>query len=553
MNKEVKYIIYFLIGIISYYLLFNDNKLVEGFDVDDRVEILNTYDVSRILYNPNPIRLDSKHSIIKGTLGTIVARDTEIGGPSRTSAIHIQHSEFYYISNLPSVFSPLGDECGENTERAQGPISGDMFADKDCLCPIAQGCFIIKLDDPVPDDNHPTNFYYAQVNADNIKKVVDDSTVTCTTPATGRGYDTEGVTGGVLEAGSSWVDPSGIVCSAGYSGAVTYTPCTTAGDYTLAGCAANTCENTDGSSTAATCGTGYAEKSGTTVCTTCAHDGAECCTACTTQGDDDGCTSESATVCATKSGFTDKLACLTAAAGYTLKEGVAIDNTLICETPTNPVMLVGYDLSHVTVPGNMNAVHWVSPVNIKCAEGYVGEPTASSCIDKNNLKYTLSGCILPSTNPNDQLCNSFDCSQETTNKSNMPPGTTCLTTECTPSECCKASDTQVMCDKYTSCPTGTALKSDAATIEGATAGECCDTILPTSSTCAGFTNCSGTLSELKEYASGISCSGTVCNLEECCEEDDTVMIVGILIFCCCCCIITIIVLWLSFKESKKEE
>jgi hypothetical protein len=30
MNKEIKYIIYFLIGIISYYLLFKDNRLVEG-------------------------------------------------------------------------------------------------------------------------------------------------------------------------------------------------------------------------------------------------------------------------------------------------------------------------------------------------------------------------------------------------------------------------------------------------------------------------------------------------------------------------------------------
>ena len=44
MNKEIKYIIYFLIGIISYYLLFKDNRLVE----DKLIEGHEEYEESKI-------------------------------------------------------------------------------------------------------------------------------------------------------------------------------------------------------------------------------------------------------------------------------------------------------------------------------------------------------------------------------------------------------------------------------------------------------------------------------------------------------------------------
>ena len=180
-------------------------------------------------------------------------------------------------------------------------------------------------------------------------------------------------------------------------------------------------------------------------------------------------------------------------------------------------------LEPVTGPGDQTYNWTMTPCATECGLSKTTQSRIFTC--KNSVGAVVDAALCTDVKPNEtQVCEA--------------------TTAC-------ELDDKVYCDKYTLCPTGT-LKAAAATIEGATNDSCCDAA-PASLTCATFTNCSGTLSELKEYASGISCSGTECTKEECCEEDDTVMIVGILIFCCCCCIITIIVLWLSFKESKKAE
>jgi hypothetical protein len=221
---------------------------------------------------------------------------------------------------------------------------------------------------------------------------------TCTSPGPVEGYNITGEVEGTPVDGN-WVPPTGVVCDTGYSGTVTYTPCTTAGGvYTLGGCEANTCANTDGKGTVATCETGRYTKDGSTVCINCAN---ECCPKCTTQGsvvpprNAPGCFMENSNRCATKDGFEKKLACSRAVReGYHLDGGVAITASewrdLPCRTPTS---VEGYDFSG-EVGGTLEpAPNWVAPTGVVCDTGYSGTVAYTPCVAAGGTKnYTVSGC-----------------------------------------------------------------------------------------------------------------------------------------------------------------
>ena len=125
MNKNIKYTIYFLLGIILFYLMFNEKK-VEGFDENSPYAYDISININRRVHTINCVKMDTPPEEINWEPGpNDDATDTEIFDEINrilstisdqtiyysnedNNLFFIQDSNYFYIiDNVPRFINPV--------------------------------------------------------------------------------------------------------------------------------------------------------------------------------------------------------------------------------------------------------------------------------------------------------------------------------------------------------------------------------------------------------------------------------------------------------------
>jgi hypothetical protein len=492
MDKNIKYIIYFLIGIISYYLLFNDNRLVEGFEAGSRVRITAPYKVVKVRYQDNGNSpAHQNYTIPEETTGVII---DPINAPEVVSDTRRGISLYYYICDVERN----GGYCSSvpDMNRAScGHSSGGTFIGGTRLCQCddeggVKKCFIIQLDDSTPFagdtmygcEANAAKPCFVQVEARNLELCHDEE-----------------------------CDPVDCVEST-----APRSTCTTDGQelYTRSTDAANGGAACTGSSTLCVAGdlTIQHESDGTIQ-----HDG-------------DGTIQHEGVPVDCLESTAARSTCTTVDQELYTRTTPAANGGTACIGSSTLCLAGDGTIQHDDVaPAKCDSVTDITSMTITdlCldngANGLIDDAETKNCADYPCTKVADAGtCCKPAENTLPSTCTSYDESNCSGTLSEYNASGNCSGT-CNNEECCQEEEEED------------------------------DPIPPTPSTCvSNFTksNCSGTLSE---YNASGNCSGTECTNVECCleEEDNTMIIIIVVIGIIFCCILPL--LWVILKKKKKKD